>query len=214
MEAFMLGISTGGICIAYCAPVLVPYLLGEGKSIIQNFLLLGQFLSGRLLGYLFFGVFAWALDEAVLRQSNYGELLIGASYVFFSALLIFYGFFKTRKTIASCTKNPALGQTNKIAARWPALLPLIGGLITGLSFCPPFYLTLTAAAVKGSLLQSMFFFFQFFLGTAIFFIPIPFTGIFRRYSMMKFIGKTTAALIGVYYLYTGTIMLIEGVGKI
>lgn len=61
MQAFLLGLSNGAVCLAYCAPVLIPYLLGEGKRISRNFAVLIRFLAGRLLGYLLFGIMAWAI---------------------------------------------------------------------------------------------------------------------------------------------------------
>jgi hypothetical protein len=60
------------------------------------------------------------------------------------------------------------------------------------------------------LLQSMLFFFSFFLGTSIFFVPTPFIGIFRGFSVLKIIGKMAAGLMGVYYFYSGIVMLIGG----
>jgi hypothetical protein len=36
----------------------VPYLLGEGQGIRQNYVLLIQFLGGRLCGYFLFGLLA------------------------------------------------------------------------------------------------------------------------------------------------------------
>lgn len=66
MQAFILGISNGAVCIAYCAPVLIPFLFGEGKGVWQNFSVVAQFLSGRLLGYLLFGVIAWAVGQTIL----------------------------------------------------------------------------------------------------------------------------------------------------
>ena len=54
VKGFLLGIASGGACLAYCAPVLVPYLLGEGKTLRGNAVLVGGFLGGRLIGYLAF----------------------------------------------------------------------------------------------------------------------------------------------------------------
>ena len=50
LEGFILGLSSGVACIATCAPVLIPYLLGEGKGIVHNCWVTGQFLLGRLVG--------------------------------------------------------------------------------------------------------------------------------------------------------------------
>lgn len=207
MEAFILGLSSGATCVAYCAPVLVPYLLGEGKGILQNSALTAQFLLGRLVGYLLFAVFAWGINRSILQGVSRPDLLVGPAYVVFSLLLIYYGFFKTR---TSCETKCTHGLRHKLMTILPVSIPMIAGFVTGLSLCPPFLLAFTGAVEKTTVLQSMFFFFAFFLGTSIFFIPLPFSGLFRGFSTLKIIGRMAAGLIGVYYLYSGIIMLIGG----
>ena len=207
LEGFILGLSNGATCMAYCAPVLVPYLLGEGKGIHQNSALTAQFLLGRLLGYLIFAVLAWEINRSILQGVSKPDLLIGAAYVVFSPLLIFYGFFRTR---TSCATTRINGLRYTLATIWPVLLPIIAGFVTGLNICPPFLLAFTGAIEKTSLLQTMLFFFAFFLGTSLFFIPTPFIGIFRGSSALRIVGKMAAGLMGVYYLYSGIVMLIGG----
>lgn len=207
MEAFILGLSNGATCITYCAPMLVPYLLGEGKGILRNSVLTAQFLSGRLVGYLLFAIFAWVINRSILQGMNKPDLIMGPAYIVFSMLLIYYGFFHTR---APCTTTCTTGLRQRLLTIWPGSLPLIAGLVTGLSFCPPFLLAFTSAVEKTTVLQSMFFFFAFFLGTSIFFIPLPFSGLLRGFAALRTIGRMAAGLIGVYYLYSGIIMLIGG----
>jgi hypothetical protein len=55
-ERFLLGLANGGVCLAYCAPVLVPYLLGAGDTVRRSVVSVGEFLGGRLAGYLTFAV--------------------------------------------------------------------------------------------------------------------------------------------------------------
>jgi hypothetical protein len=207
MEAFVLGLSNGATCVTYCVPMLIPYLLGEGKGILRNSMLTAQFLLGRLVGYLSFAVFAWGINKSILQGVSKPDLLIGPAYIVFSLLLIFYGFFKTRTSCKTACTN---GLRHKLMTIWPGSIPLIAGLVTGLSFCPPFLLAFTGAVEKTTVLQSMFFFFAFFLGTSIFFIPLPFSGLFRSFAALRTIGRMAAGLIGVYYLYSGIIMLIGG----
>ena len=207
LKGFILGLSNGATCMAYCAPVLVPYLLGEGKGILRNSAFTAQFLLGRLVGYLAFAVFAWGINRSILQEVSKPNLIIGPAYIIFSLLLIYYGFFRTR---TSCATTCTTGLRHRLLTIWPASIPIIAGLVTGLSFCPPFLLAFTGAVEKTTVLQSMFFFFAFFLGTSIFFIPTPFIGIFRGFSTLKIIGKMAAGLIGVYYLYSGIMMLIGG----
>lgn len=207
MEAFILGLSNGATCMAYCAPVLVPYLLGEGKGILQNSVLTAQFLLGRLVGYLLFAVLAWGINRSILQGVSKPDLVIGTAYVIFSLLLIYYGFFKTR---TSCETTCTNGLRHKLTTILPVSIPMIAGFVTGLSLCPPFLLAFTGAVEKTTVLQSMFFFFAFFLGTSIFFIPLPFSGLFRGFAALRIIGRMAAGLIGVYYLYSGLVMLIGG----
>ena len=243
LEGFMLGLSSGAACMAVCAPVLVPYLLGEGKGVIRNAFLTGQFLLGRLLGYLLFSVLAWIVGRAILQGGSRHDLIIGTAYLLFSLLLIFYGFFRTeascetactngRRLTGSATRKPRLvgedkGRNNMqnislpgspacgrgnftFIALWPAILPIAAGFATGLSFCPPFLLAFTGAAEQTSLLGSALFFLFFFLGTSIPFLFAPFVGLFRGYSALQLIGKMAAGLMGIYYLYAGTILLVGG----
>ena len=48
MQGFLLGLANGTTCLAFCAPVLVPFLLEEGKNVRQNLMTLFKFLGGRL----------------------------------------------------------------------------------------------------------------------------------------------------------------------
>lgn len=208
LDGFILGLSNGVACIATCAPVLIPYLLGEGKGIVRNYWVTGQFLFGRLLGYLLFAVLAWTVSSAILQEANHRNLIIGVAYVLFSGLLIFYGFFK--KTNATCKAACNKNKYQPLIAIWPALLPAAAGFATGLSFCPPFLLAFTGAAEQTSLMMSLLFFFSFFLGTSILFVLAPFVGVFSRFSVLQIVGKMASGIIGFYYLYSGSIMLIGG----
>jgi len=96
-----LGLSNGLVCLAYCAPVLVPYMLGEGKGVFRNISLTAQFLGGRLLGYLIFGIIAWGINKRVLGTLGYRELIIGGAYIALSVSLIFYGLLNVKKSCAA-----------------------------------------------------------------------------------------------------------------
>lgn len=206
MKGFFLGLSSGLTCVAYCTPVLVPYMLGEGKGVAQNFVALAQFLLGRLAGYLAFACAAWLINLSVLERLGSKGLLIGVLYIIFSCFLMIYAFFKTDAPCAARIIGHIAGKI-KVSL----LIPAMAGLLSGIALCPPFLLAMTDAAAEGSLSYSLFFFFMFFIGTSVFFIPIPFVGALRRLQALQIIGKMAAGIVGLYYLYAGIIAVIAGV---
>jgi hypothetical protein len=190
--------------------VLIPCLLGEGRSAIGNIWITGQFLVGRLAGYLLFAVLAWVAGRVLLPEGAWHDLLIGALYAAFAAMLIQYGFFKK----AGRCKTGCVEKNRLLKDMGPASLPLAAGLATGLAFCPPFVLAFTGASQQASLWGSVLFFLAFFAGTSILFIPAPFVGYFKKYSALQAIGKMAAGLMGLYFLYSGIILLAGGICKL
>lgn len=207
MQGFLLGLSSGAVCAASCAPLLVPYLLGEGRGVRQNFSALIQFLLGRLLGYLSFAVFAWGIHASLPQDITQRKLLIGAAYVILSALLIFYGFFKAG---GACPSSGGRGIAHRLRDSRQFLFLLALGFATGLNLCPPLLLAFTTAAQQASLWQSVLFFLTFFLGTSVFLIPAPLLGLLKGVPPLPVIGKMAAGLIGAYYLFIGATMLAGG----
>jgi len=205
VQAFLLGISNGAVCIAYCAPVLLPYLLGEGTGIRSNASLVGRFLAGRLLGYLLFGVLAWAVGRTMLPDGAWREAVIGGADMALAVLLVLYGFFHVG---GGCAVEKAEKRLKMFGDKWPALMPAALGLFTGLNFCPPFLLAFGNAAAEANLLNTLTFFFLFFLGTSVFFVPFPLVGAARRANVLATVGKMAAGIMGVYYFYTGLMLAI------
>lgn len=209
MKGFFLGLSNGVTCVAYCTPVLIPYMLGEGKGIAQNFVTLTQFLLGRLAGYLCFAFITWFIGLSIFGGLGSKGFVIGILYIIFSCLMMVYAFFRID---VPCAARSIGYVVRKIRA--PMLIPVAAGLLSGIALCPPFLLAMTDAAGKGSLSYSLFFFFMFFIGTSVFFIPIPFVGALRRLQALQIIGKMAAGIVGIYYLYAGIMAVITGAGDI
>jgi hypothetical protein len=95
--------------------------------------------------------------------------------------------------------------------RRPAFLPIGMGFLAGLKICPPLLLAFTDAASMDTLVGSLVFFLAFFLGTSVYFIPIPFLGVFRRVSALQIVGKFAAVIVALYYLGAGILLLAGGV---
>jgi sulfite exporter TauE/SafE len=209
MTGFLLGLANGTSCIALCAPVLVPYLAAEGEGAPRAAILLGRFMLGRLIGYLLFGMAAGALGSLVLAGSARG-LLFGVIYLGLAGMLLVYGFSSATRPAAACVAGNPRGPARRMAARWPQFLPLLLGLLTGLNLCPPFALALAAATETGSVARSLWFFFTFFVGTSVFFLPLPGLGGLRRFAKLRLIARLAAGVVGTYYLYRGVVLMIGG----
>ncbi len=212
MQGFLLGLANGVTCLAYCAPVLIPLMLGEGQKTRQNWGMLGKFLGGRLAGYLLFGLLAWLLSQAILGASAYRNLILGAAYVALAVLLAAYGFSNARAMgPASAACAGSLKGARKFLRQWPALLPLGLGFLTGLNLCPPFLLAFTSAAGTGSLGASLIFFLTFFVGTSLYFLPMALVGLMSRMNALRTVGKLAAVLMAFYYAYSGILYLAGGI---
>ncbi|MHC1761648.1 MAG: sulfite exporter TauE/SafE family protein [Negativicutes bacterium] len=208
LQGFLLGLSTGATCLAYCSPVLVPYLLGEGKSIRQTAWTLSQFMLGRLLGYILFAVFAWLAGYYVSTLTDRREMLTGIVYILLALLMLWYGMLQP---IAPCAGRSWRDNAAHLIQSQPALAPLLMGLFTGLNLCPPFLLAFAAAGENPTLGYSLLFFLSFFGGTALFFVPVPLLGACKNVSRLKIIGRLAAAVMSVYYFYAGMLLLLGGI---
>jgi sulfite exporter TauE/SafE len=205
-EGFMLGLSTGTVCLAYCGPVLIPYLMGEGNTVKQNTWSVGLFLAGRLVAYLVVGLFSGILGALLSHSSPGRTAIFGIIYCSLALFLIAYGFYRFKEVCLGLKQE----NLNKLFFyRWPLLLPFTGGFATGMNLCPPFLLAVTGAMEGNRILSGLLFFVMFFLGTSVYFIPLPLIGFFRRRHVLRIIGKFAAILTGFFYLYKGLVMVMQ-----
>jgi sulfite exporter TauE/SafE len=209
MQGFLLGLANGTTCLTFCAPVLVPYLLGEGAGVRKNLLTLLQFLIGRLGGYMLFGLVAWATGSLLLGATVRQGVLLGLVYIGLAALLLVTALRRRAPAPGACALEGARTGLTRFR-RWPGAVPVGMGLLAGLKVCPPLLLAFAGAASSSSLVGSLTLFLTFFLGTSIYFLPISFLGALRRVAPLRTIGQFAAAIVALYYLYAGVLLVVGG----
>jgi sulfite exporter TauE/SafE len=203
LQGFLLGLANGTSCLALCAPIFLPFLLGEGRTVRRNVSLLIQFLAGRLGGYLLFGIAAWQVGQWIQGFASHG-LFMGGAYLVLAILLMAYGF--TTPKVACAAEGGGQWLT-RVTAGFPSVLPALLGLLTGLTLCPPFLAAFADASNRASLGGALAFFFAFFIGTTLFFVPLPFTGYLRKFDPVRVVGRLACGITGCFYLYRSLILL-------
>ena len=208
-EPFALGLSTGTWCVMYCAPVLLPFLLGrESLSHRKNISLIGLFLSGRLFSYIALG-FALGLSGLLVLEFFDPVLarnLSSIAYIFCGLVLLSSGF--APRILARLGCGNKTGETPRCTRRrifsfvsGDRMTALFSGLCVGLHICPPFWTAAFRSASSGTPLGGAMYFLMFYIGTLPFFIPllgIPFLS--KHSGNFKRIARMTQVLVGGYFL--------------
>jgi hypothetical protein len=206
-EPALLGFSSGLVCLAACGPVLLPWLVAEGGGVRRTGALLGQFLAGRLAGYLAFALAAWALGLALPPSASANVAFFGATHLALAGVLAFYAFSTLRARPEACPGGLSPARSRALAGRFRALGPAALGLISGLNLCPPFLVAGVRAAQRHSLPGALEFFLLFFAGTLVWFLPFAGVGVVRRFTGIRTVARFTTALVAAYYGYLGIVTL-------
>jgi sulfite exporter TauE/SafE len=200
IKGFMLGLASGTVCVVYCGPVLIPYLLSIGQNVLNNLLTILYFMAGRLAGYLLFAAAAWAAGMVVVGNLTNQGAVFGVIYIALAILLIFYGF---RSSASDCSGRRAKFLSEKLNVKNQVVFPAILGFLTGLNLCPPFLLAFAEAARTGTLWRSLLFFTAFFVGTSVYILPLAVLGLARQIEALRYVGRLAAGVVGMFYLYLG-----------
>jgi hypothetical protein len=193
-EGFTLGLSTGSICLVACAPLLVPYLLAESKSLwLSNLWLLVQFMLGRLMAYLLFAV-AVGLASANL-EASIPKWVEGAALFLAGGLMLIY---------AAGQSDFHLGLCRIAAKAIPASrLPFVMGFLVGINVCPPFLAAAARVFVLKDVGLSVLYFLAFFAGTSLYILPLALVTPAARLERLKSIGWLACILSGLWFCCSG-----------
>lgn len=207
-EGFMLGLSTGPVCLAYCAPIVVPLVAADNEvkekdrpqkyRFSRTVRLLGLFLLGRLGGYLAVGAVTGFMGSRVFNFK--GGIRQGVITLAIGCLILVFGIMKNFPRLKLCKIWPAARST----AGWGAVL----GFLTGLNLCPPFLAAITASAALGSFQGSILYFFAFFFGTAVYVPPLILLGPLSRMEAVNQTARICLVLTGCWFTLKGLMILL------
>jgi len=206
-EAFALGVSSGPVCLASCTPVLLPVLAAERKPLGGTGIILGEFLTGRLGGYLVFACLAWFAGITLSLQSHARAVAFGLSDLAMAGLLAGYGWTLGRRQKAGCEHACPATRARRFADRFGVFAPFCMGFASGVSLCPPFVAAGLRAVQTGAFVNAIIFFVWFFAGTAIWFIPSVGLGMLRRIESVALVARLMLFLLAAYYGYLTFIVL-------
>jgi sulfite exporter TauE/SafE len=208
--ALFLGLTSGGSCLASCGPLTAALLASAESSLKRSSALLTVFLSGRLLGYLGWAVLSWLLGW-VIFQNPRGLAIFSAADFVLGAWLIYYGISRPKvQSHANCPGSIFKSRNSSFSTHRVFWRGGIWGFLSGLQICPPFIAAVAEAARTGSLGGSLLFFFLFYLGTGIWFLPFPFIGTLGRFSQVIQVARFCLLLLGAYFIYSGFVSLSAG----
>ena len=198
IQPFLLGLSIGLYCFAYCLPFVGSYLVTERRTGRENFKVILQFIGGRFIGYLLFGAFFGYLGEKI--DNSIFNLILVVSLMVLSVFLVLHALnlFKPRWLCAF--------KFNKHKKRFPLLM----GFLLGVNLCPPFLISLTYVFTLHSLWKGIIYFVMFFSGTSLYFLPITFLGFLNKMKEFRLMARLAALIVGLSFLIYGLYYLIRG----
>jgi hypothetical protein len=208
LEALLLGLSVGLVCLASCGAVLVPWLVVQQRAFLPTAWLLGQVLAGRLAGYLLFACAAWTAGALLVPGDARTRVLVfGLAHLALAAALFWYAFAGSPVRHHDAAASAHAGRLPSLRRRVARLGPAALGFLTGVTFCPPFVVATVRAAELRSLPASLAFFTLFFLGTSVWFLPFLAAGVARRIPEAHFVARIAMGVVGAYYGYMGVVAI-------
>jgi sulfite exporter TauE/SafE len=191
VEGFLLGFSTGSVCLVTCTPIYLPYLLTEDRKLSKSLSKVMEISLGRFFSYLAFGAIAGYAGSNIAAFNR--QIFTSIAYILLSFYLIFSAY-RTHRDHKKCYVPKALKFTKNA---------FILGILTGINFCPSFLIALSKAINLGGAVSGMFLFLGFFFGTTLFLIPLAFANLLTKIKGMKSIAQIASLLIAGWFIWQG-----------
>lgn len=202
-DSFILGLSSGSACLATCGMVMFPYLMAGTAGVKRIATDLSLFLITRFVIYFILATLAWYFGQAIFNNPVVRNIVPGILYIVFAVMLVWYSIDKNRHP--DCPARILKTVNNH------RLVPILLGLVNSLGFCPALFIILTKGATQVSLPQSYIAFLAFFIGSSIWFLPLPLAGKIRKKEVLKTIGILATGLAGIIFMIKGITNLIGGI---
>ena len=202
-EAFILGLSSGSACLVTCGMVMFPYLMAGSAAVKRITIDLSLFLFTRLVIYFILATIAWYFGQAIFSNPVVKNIVPGILYTVFAVMLVWYSVSKNR--------NPDCPAKIVKTVNNHKLVPILLGVVNSLGFCPALFIILTKSATQGTLAQSYLAFLAFFIGSSLWFLPLPLAGKIRKKEVLQNIGILATGLAGIIFMIKGLTNLIGGI---
>jgi len=202
-DSLILGLSSGSACLATCGMVMFPYLMSGSAGMKRIALDLSLFLLTRFIVYFLLATAAWYFGQGLFSNQIVRNIVPGILYVVFAVLLVWYSLSKSRKP--DCPAKIVKTVNNR------RLVPVLLGVVNSLGFCPALLLILTKGATQLTLVQSYLAFLAFFIGSSLWFLPLPLAGRVKKKEVLKNIGILATGLAGIIFMIKGLTNIIGGI---
>jgi sulfite exporter TauE/SafE len=202
-DAFILGLSSGSACLATCGMVMFPYLMAGSSGVKRITTDLSVFLITRFIAYFILATLAWYFGQAFFSDPLIRNIVPGILYIVFAVMLVWYSIDKSR--------NPACPAKIVKTVNNRRLVPLFLGIVNSFGFCPALFIILTKSATQVTIVQSYLAFLAFFIGSSLWFLPLPLAGKIRKREVIKTIGLLATGLAGIIFMIKGITNLIGGI---
>ncbi len=202
-ESFILGLSSGSACLVTCGMVMFPYLMAGSAAVKRIAIDLSLFLFTRLVIYFILASLAWYFGKAIFSNPVVRNIVPGILYTVFAVMLVWYSISKNR--------NPDCPAKIVKTINNHKLVPIFLGVVNSLGFCPALFIILTKSATQGTIVQSYLAFLAFFIGSSIWFLPLPLAGKIKKKEVLTNIGILATGLAGIIFMIKGLTNLIGGI---
>lgn len=202
-ESLILGLSSGSACVATCGMVMFPYLMAGSAGVKRIAIDLTLFLLTRLIVYFILATLAWYFGQTIFINPFVRNIVPGILYIVFAVMLVWYSISKSRKP--DCPAKIVRTVNNR------RLIPVFLGLVNSLGFCPALFIILTKGATEGTILQSYLAFLAFFIGSSLWFLPLPLAGKVQKREVLRNIGILATGLAGIIFMIKGLTNIIGGI---